>query len=148
MKQASQSVDIIILFTVFQPHTPVSWLQSQPITDGMEQGRPVRWSILTQREKYNTKVLEMPFPVLYEICLSLDISRPDGNDVRMLAHKLGVSVREFALLKQAVINTQNPDNFNSISHVVLGRKPSGTVRDFVDIMNEIGRDDIVSVINN
>ncbi|KAJ7339473.1 hypothetical protein OS493_005871 [Desmophyllum pertusum] len=138
---------------VFQPHTTVSWPQSLmdnerngPITDGMGQGRPVSWSTLTHREKYNTKVLEMPFPVLYKICLSLDIWRADGNDVRMLAHKLGVSVSEFALLKQAVINTQNPNN--SISHAVLDKKPSGTVGDFVDIMKDIGRDDIVSVINN
>ena len=115
----------------------------------MQQGSSVNWSALSQREKYQEKVLKMPFSLLNKICVTLDISRPDGNDVRMLAEKFGISVGDLALLKQAAI-TQNPvtNNVccNSLSYVVLSKRALLTVGDFVNIMNEIERDDIVSLI--
>lgn len=125
-------------------------VRNGPITDGLEQERPVNWSGLPQREKYNTKVLEIPFSLLYKICLTLDIKAADGNDVRMLAEKLGISVSNLALLKQAAI-TQHPDNSficNSTTYVVLAKKSPLTVGDFVNIMEVIERDDIISLINN
>lgn len=124
-------------------------VRNGPITDGLEQERPVNWSGLSQREKYNTKVLEMPFSLLYKICLTLDIKAADGNDVRMLAEKLGISVSNLALLKQAAI-TQHPDDSfcNSTTSVVLAKKSSLTVGDFVNIMEVIERDDVIRLINN
>lgn len=91
----------------------------------------------------------MPFPLLFKICLSLDILRADGNDVRMLAHKLGISLPDLAILKQAAI-TQQPDNnyFNSTSYAVLNKNHSLSVKGFVGIMEEIGRDDIICLIND
>lgn len=93
----------------------------------------------------------MPFPLLLKICITLDIQRVDGNDVRMLAYKLGISVPgELALLKQAA-STQSPDNnffSNSTSYVVLSTKSSLAVRGFVSVMEEIERDDIIHLINN
>lgn len=91
----------------------------------------------------------MPYPLLYKICLLLDILRADGNDVRMLAYKLGISLSDLAILKQATI-TQQPDNnyFNSTSYVVLNKKNSLSVEGFVDIMEGIGRDDIICLIND
>lgn len=148
------TVDAVQLHTPSVPPDPVPLSQSLivqngPIADGMEQGRPVCWSALSQREKYSTKVLEMPYPLLYKICLTLDIQRADGNDVRMLAYKLGISLPDLAVLKQAAI-TQHPDNnyFNSTSYVVLTKNCSLAVGGFVDIMKEIERDDIICLINN
>ena len=93
----------------------------------------------------------MPFPLLRKICITLDIQRVDGNDVGMLAYKLGISVPgELAFLKQAA-STQPPENnyfSNSTSYVVLSTKSSLAVRDFVRIMEEIERDDIIHLINN
>jgi len=91
----------------------------------------------------------MPYPLLYKICLLLDIPRADGNDVKMLAYKLGISLSDLAILKQAAI-TQQPDNnyFNSTSYVVLNKKNSLLVKGFVDIMEGIGRDDIICLIND
>lgn len=131
------------------PFSRSSIVQAGAIADGMEQGRPIIWSALSQSEKYSTKVLEMPYPLLYRICLTLDIPRPDGNDVRMLAYKLGISLPDLAVLKQAAI-TQQPDNsyFNSTSCVVLTKNHSLSVKDFVDIMEGIERDDIICLVNN
>ena len=127
-------------------------VKNDPITRGLDQQfrAAVNWSALSQKDKYSTKILEMPFQLLYDICVSLDISRADGNDNRLLAYKLGLTVREFEHLKQAA-STQNPGD--PITYVVLkerfySTKPAGTVGDFVDIMKEIGREDIVSDIND
>ncbi len=118
------------------------------ITGDVEQGRPVNWSALSQRDKYLAKVLEMPFSLLFKICVILDIPRADGNDVRVLAERLGISVGDLAFLKQAAI-TQNSDTTccNSTTYVVLSKKSLLTVGDFVNIMNDIERDDIISLIN-
>lgn len=92
----------------------------------------------------------MPYPLLYKVCFTLDIQRADGNDVRMLAYKLGISLPDLAVLKQAAI-TQHPDNnnlINSITYVVLTKNCSLAVEGFVDIMEEIERDDIICLINN
>ena len=151
---------LFFLFTVddVQPHTqsapPVPFslsciVQDGAIGDSMEQGRPIFWSALSQNEKYNRKVLKMPFPLLYKICLTLDIPRADGNDVRMLAYELGISIPDLAFLRQAAI-TQQPDNnyFHSTSYVVLSKNHSLSVEDFVGIMEGIGRDDIICLIND
>lgn len=147
--------------TVFQACTtsfsPQSWppslaeiVKNNSISPGLDQ--PVRvavnWSELSQNEKYSTRILEMPFKLLHDICLSLDIPRTDGKDVRMLADKLGIIGLNFDRLKQAAItdNSNNP-----ISYVLLKESfdaVNGTVGDFVDIMNELGRRDIVDDIND
>lgn len=147
--------------TVFQACTtsfsPQSWppslaeiVKNNSISPGLDQ--PVRvavnWSELSQNEKYSTRILEMPFKLLHDICLSLDIPRTDGKDVRLLADKLGIIGLNFDRLKQAAItdNSNNP-----ISYVLLKESfdaVNGTVGDFVDIMNEIGRRDIVDEIND
>lgn len=131
------------------PFSRPSIVRDSAIADGMEQGRPITWSELSQGEKYNTKVLEMPYPLLYKICLTLDIPRADGNDVRMLAYKLGISLADLAVLKQAAI-TQQPDNsyFNSTSCVVLTKNHSLLVKDFVGLMEGIERDDIIWLVNS
>lgn len=145
------TVDDVLLHT--QPAPPVLFslpciVQDGAIADSMEQGRPI-WSALPQDEKYNRKVLKMPFPLLYKICVTLDILRADGNDVRMLAYELGISIPDLAFLRQAAI-TQQPDNnyFHSASYVVLSKNHSLSVKDFVGIMERIGRDDIICLINN
>ena len=133
------------------PFSPSLIGQDGTIADGIGQRRHITWSALSQSEKYNTKVLEMPFPLLYKICLTLDILRVDSNDVRMLAYKLGISVPgDLAFLKQAAITQPADNNYfnNSTSYVVLTKKSSLAVRGFVDIMEEIERDDIIRLINN
>jgi len=146
-------VDAVQLHTRSLPPEPLSQsliVQNGAIADGiLEQGRPSIWSTLSQRQKYDTKVLEIPYPLLYKICLTLDIPRADGNDVRMLAYKLGISLPDLAILKQAAI-TQQPDNnyFNSTSYVVLNKNHSLSVKGFVGIMEGIERDDIIYLIND
>ncbi|XP_022783802.1 uncharacterized protein LOC111324496 isoform X2 [Stylophora pistillata] len=147
--------------TIYQACTssfsPQSWppslaeiVKNNSLSPGLDQ--PVRvavsWSELSQNERYSTRILEMPFKLLYDMCLSLDIPRTDGKDIRMLADKLGITGRNFDRLKQAAItdNSNNP-----ISYVLLKESfdaVNGTVGDFVDIMNEIGRRDIVDDIND
>lgn len=147
------TVDAVQLHTRSLPPEPLSQsliVQNGAIADGiLEQGRPSIWSTLSQRQKYDTKVLEIPYPLLYKICLTLDIPRADGNDVRMLAYKLGISLPDLAILKQAAI-TQQPDNnyFNSTSYVVLNKNHSLSVKGFVGIMEGIERDDIIYLIND
>ena len=145
------TVDDVLLHT--QSASPVLFslpciVQDGAIVDSMEQGRPI-WSALSQDEKYNRKVLKMPFPLLYKICLTLDIPRADGNDFRMLAYELGISIPDLAFLRQAAI-TQQQDNdyFHSTSYVVLSKNHSLSVKDFVGIMEGIGRNDIICLINN
>ena len=146
------TVDDVQLPTRALPPIPLPQsliVQNGAIADGLEQGRRIIWSALSQTQKYNTKVLEIPLPLLYKICLTLDIPRADGNDVRMLAYKLGISHPELAILKQAAI-TQQPDSnyFNSTSCAVLTTNHSLSLKGFVDIMEGIQRDDIICLINN
>lgn len=109
----------------------------------------VNWSVLTQEEKYSTKILHMSFQLLNHICLSLDILRTDGKDIRMLAEKLGLTILDFERFQQAV-TTQKVAG--SVTYVLLRERffaanPEGTVEDFVDILKEMGREDIVNEIN-
>ena len=139
-----------MLFRSSAPPVPFSLsciVQDGAIVDSMEQGRPI-WSALSQNEKYNRKVLKMPFPLLYKICLTLDIPRADGNDFRMLAYELGISIPDLAFLRQAAITQQPDNNFHSTSYVVLSKNHSLSVKDFVGIMEGIGRNDIICLINN
>ena len=152
------------LFTVVQqPHNqllpPGSWPQSLvdvlnngPISCGVGQQslRVVKWSGLSQKDKYCTKILEMPFQLLKKICESLDVPRADGNDVRMLAYNLGFTTHEFDLFKQAAIrqNPGDPVTYAVLKERFYSTKPSGTVGDFVGMMKEIGREDVVRDIND
>jgi len=146
------TVDDVQLHIRARPPIPLPQsliVQNGAIADGLEQGRRIIWSALSQTQKYNTKVLEIPLPLLYKICLTLDIPRADGNDVRMLAYKLGISHPELAILKQASITQQADSNhFNSTSCAVLTTNHSLSLKGFVDIMEGIQRDDIICLINN
>lgn len=93
----------------------------------------------------------MLFFFLYKVCLIFDIQRVDGNDVRMFVYKFGIFVfGDFVFLKQVVIIQFLDNNYfnNFISYVVLSKKFLFEVRGFVDIMEEIERDDIIQLINN
>ena len=110
-----------------------------------DQGKLVNWSALALAEKHLIKLLQVPIPLLSEICLSLDVKRTDGKDARLLAHELGLTVSDFALLKQAAQN--DSPTYILLSERFLVKKPSATVGDFVDVLKHIGRDDIISLIN-
>jgi len=100
-------------------------------------------STVTDREAL-IKILKVPFRLLFKLCLSLDIKRTDGKDVRLLAHELGLTVTDFDLLQQAAQSV-------SPTYILLRerfsvKKPPGTVGYFIDVMKHIGRDDIISLI--
>ena len=108
----------------------------------------VQWSALSQTDKYKTKMQEAPFPLHQDICLELDIPRNDGKDVRLFAEKLGIKTREFGRLQQSAVSIQK----TTITSVILKekfslKKPPGTVGDFVDIMSDMERGDIIDLIN-
>jgi len=142
------SVQIVVHHNpIFQP------VQSAPqyldmwkrISARPDQGKLVNWSALALAEKHLIKLLQVPIPLLSEICLSLDVKRTDGKDARLLAHELGLTVSDFALLKQAAQN--DSPTYILLSERFLVKKPSATVGDFVDVLKHIGRDDIISLIN-
>lgn len=110
----------------------------------LQSGRLATWKAIPQIEKYATKMLEVPIPLFDKICLSLDVKRTDGRDVSLLAQKLivGFSISDFALLQQAA-----QIRATTTTYILLTENFNGTVGDFVDIMKNMGRDDIICLIN-
>ena len=136
------------MFSVLQSH--INQLLPQRLDtwngntgDKLDQGRAFNWSALSQEEKYFIRILQVPIPLLHNICLSLDIKRADGKNAGLLAHKLGVSVFDFGLLQQAAQNNSTSTTFNLLSEKFYG----STVGKFVEIMKEMERDDVISLIN-
>jgi len=101
-----------------------------------------KWPTLSQAEKYGTKMQEVPFHLYHKVCLELDIPRFDGKDVRQFASKQGITVPECARLQQAA-KIQN----TTATSIILRQTPGITVGDFVNIMKEMGRQDIADLIN-
>ena len=87
---------------------------------------------------------QVPFCLLHKICLTLDIIREgDGKDVREFASRLNISGPEFGCLQQAAKLESR-----TTTSVILARIPSWTVADFVSIMKEMEREDIIDLITN
>ena len=101
-----------------------------------------KWATLSQAEKYSTKMQEVPFHLHHKVCLELDIPRFDGKDVREFASKLGITVLDCARLQQAAKIHNTTTTF-----IILQQTPGITVGDFVNIMKEMGRQDIADLIN-
>jgi len=143
----THSVQILVQNPIFQPVqlAPQYLDMWNRIAGGLDQETPVNWSALSQTEKHLIKILKVPFRLLFKLCLSLDIKRTDGKDVRLLAHELGLTVTDFDLLQQAAQNVSS--TYILLRERFSVKKPSGTVGDFVDVMKQIGRDDIISLIN-
>ena len=85
---------------------------------------------------------QVPFCLLHKIFLTLDIIRADGKDVREFASKLNISITEFECLQQAA-----KVESRTTTSVILARIPSWTVADFVSIMKDMEREDIIDLIN-
>ena len=88
---------------------------------------------------------QVPFCHLHKICLTLDIKRgTDGRDVREFASKLKIPVPEFERLQQAAEIQRT-----TTTSVILAQwvPSSWTVGDFVKIMKEMERQDIIDLIN-
>ena len=137
----------IFLFTVSQVNTqfiqPSDSLQYHGITSDLDQGRPVKWETFSKTEKHSTKMRELPFLLQHKICLMLDVERTDGQDVREFADKLGITVSEFCLLRQKAFILQT-----TTTSVVLKERFTGTVGDFVALMEKMERDDVISAIDD
>ena len=101
-----------------------------------------KWETLSKAEKYSTKMQEVPFNLSRRVYLALDVYRFDEKDVREFARKQNITVSEFALLEQ-VANKQKM----STTSVILQRTPGITVGDVVNILKQMGRPDIVHLIN-
>ena len=102
----------------------------------------MKWETLSKAEKYSTEMQEVPFKLSRRVCLELDFHRFDGKDVREFARKQNITVSECAHLEQ-VANIHK----TSTTSVILQRTPDITVGDFVNILEQMGRQDIVYLIN-
>ena len=107
------------------------------------------WPKLSQSQRYHTRFSQIPFPLLHKICYHLDIKRLDGKDVRMLADKLGCMVpRDFEAIEHAANINKDTTTYVVLREGFLTKKPDATVEDFVMMMKNIGRDDIIDLIND
>ena len=106
------------------------------------------WPNLSQSERHHTKFSQIPFPLLNKICHYLDIRRTDGKDVRMVADKLGMMHHDFEAIEHAASRHKDSTTYVVLKEGFLTRKPDATVNDFVVIMKDIGRDDIINLIND
>ena len=99
---------------------------------------------MSQEDKYNTCILEVPCRLLREIYLSLDVKRTDGKDFGLFAENLGLTHREYELVCQ---DAQN--NRESPTYLLLKEKFNylGSVRKFIEIMKSMDREDIIRHIN-
>ena len=149
---------INVSFTVSQPAThfvpsysrqPEEYLNIENgVTSDLNEQREVKWQALPQADKYSIKLQEVPVHLQLNICLTLDIMRVEGNDVRAFSEKLGITTKEFECFQQAAIIKKTTTTSVVIEARFLVKKPSGTVGDFVDMMKDIGRDDIIHLINS
>lgn len=99
---------------------------------------------ITQRKKYRCKMNQVPFRLLHKIYLTLDIKRADGRDVREFASKLNIPVPEFERLQREA----EIQRTTTTSVILAQQVPSSwTVGDFVKIMTEMERADIIELIN-
>ena len=87
---------------------------------------------------------QVSFRLLHKIYLTLDIKRADGRDVREFASKLNIPVPEFERLQQAAEIQRTTTTSVILSQWVPS---SWTVGDFVKIMKEMERQDIIDLIN-
>ena len=99
----------------------------------------MKWETLSKAEKYSTEMQEVPFNLSRRVCLALDICR---FDVREFASILNITVPEFVRLEQ-VAKIQK----TTTTSVILQRTPGITVGDLVNILKQMGRQDIVDLIN-
>lgn len=87
---------------------------------------------------------QVPYRHLHKIYLTLDIKRADGRDVREFASKLNIPVPEFERLQREAEIQKSP----TTSVILAQQVPSSwTVGDFVNIMKEMERKDIIDLIN-
>lgn len=114
----------------------------------MSKESSTNWPKLSQSEPHHTKFSQIPFPLLNRICHYLDISRTDDKDVRMVADKLGMMHHDFEAIEHAAIRHKDSTTYVVLKEGFLTRKPDATVNDFVVIMKDIGRDDIINLIND
>ena len=105
------------------------------------------WPKLSQSQRYHTRFSQIPFPLQHKICYHLDIKRFDGKDVRMLADKLGMRPREFEAIEHAANRSKDSTTYVVLREGFLTKKPDATVEDFVMMMKDIGREDIIDLIN-
>lgn len=99
---------------------------------------------ITQRKKYRCKMNQVSFRLLHKIYLTLDIKRADGRDVREFASKLNIPVPEFERLQREA----EIQRTTTTSVILAQQVPSSwTVGDFVKIMTEMERADIIELIN-
>ena len=105
------------------------------------------WPKLSQSQRYHTRFSQIPFPLQHKICYHLDIKRLDGKDVRMLADKLGMTPREFEAIEHAANRSKDSTTCVVLREGFLTKKPDATVEDFVMMMKDIGREDIIDLIN-
>ena len=123
----------------FQTSATRGWIAG----DSNHQGpATVKWSALSQEDKYKTKMQEAPFRLQHNICLELDIRRSDGTDVRLFAEKMGIKTKEFERLQQSASIQKT-----TATSVILKERFSGSVGDFVYIMEDMERGDIINLIN-
>ena len=106
-----------------------------------------KWPALTQTEKYNTKMLKVPFLLLHNIYFTLDRKRSDGNDIRQFADKLGITVMEFDRLEQMAKCREVTSSELILKEVFVDKHPTDTVGAFIRILEDMQRDDIISLIN-
>lgn len=102
----------------------------------------MKWETLSKAEKYGTEMQEVPFNLSRRVCLALDIYRFDGKDVREFARIQNIPFSEFARLER-IANIQR----TTTTSVILQRTPGITVGDLVNILKQMGRQDIVDLIN-
>ena len=94
---------------------------------------------------YSTCITDVPSPVIYKMCMLLDIERTtDDNDYRMLGNELGLTSLQISSLKQ---------KHNNPSHVLLmqvfAAKPnSGTLNHLIPILKKMERYDVIKVIDD
>ena len=87
---------------------------------------------------------QVPYRHLHKIYLTLDIKRADGRDVREFASKLKIPIPEFERLQREAEIQKSP----TTSVILAQQVPSSwTVGDFVNIMKEMERKDIIDLIN-
>lgn len=135
---------MISVFPLFTASHDIFSFNSRHVnaSDVHKQRLAKKWATLSQAEKYGTKMQEVPFHLYHNVCLELDILRVDGKDVREFASKQGITVPECARLQQAA-KVQN----TTTTSIILLQTPGITVREFVNIVKEMGRQDIADLIN-
>lgn len=98
---------------------------------------------------YNTHIKDVPESVIIDMCMLLDEERDiDGKDYKMLASELELKPPKIRYLKQLNKQVGKSPSYVLLMQVFSARENSGTLNHLNCILKNMGRFDVIKVLDD